>query len=140
MLALVVTVALCRLSLRLFVRSKPLSALLQPFFGDSAAVQNVLKNVQQIQATSRAFAAIVTDGSVVTWGDAEYGGDSGAVHKALKNVQQIQSFWRRSGAFVAIFDHDPSCTGVGLAEVAKSLISAGSAEERQQVTRSVQST
>ena len=43
------------------------------------AVQNQLKNVQQIQATDWAFAAILGDRSVVTWGDAGCGGDSSAV-------------------------------------------------------------
>ena len=38
-----------------------------------------------------AFAAILGDGSVVTWGDAECGGDSGAVQGQLKHVQQIQA-------------------------------------------------
>ena len=38
--------------------------------GDSSGVQDQLKDVQQIQASSRAFAAILGDGSVVTWGDA----------------------------------------------------------------------
>ena len=39
--------------------------------GDSTAVQNQLKNVQQVQATrGGAFAAILADGSVVTWADA----------------------------------------------------------------------
>ena len=38
---------------------------------DSSAVQDQLKNVQQIQASFLgAFAAILDDGSVVTWGDA----------------------------------------------------------------------
>ena len=36
--------------------------------GDSSAVQDQLKGVQQIQATGSAFAAILADGSVVTWG------------------------------------------------------------------------
>ena len=40
------------------------------FGGDSSAVQDQLKGVQQIQATNWAFAAILEDGSVVTWGDA----------------------------------------------------------------------
>ena len=39
--------------------------------GDSSAVQDQLKNVQQIQATTdvftSAFAAVRVDGSVVTW-------------------------------------------------------------------------
>ena len=38
--------------------------------GDSSAVQEQLKNVQQIQASDGAFAAILGDGSVVTWGSA----------------------------------------------------------------------
>ena len=37
------------------------------FGGDSSAARNQLKNVQQIQATKHAFAAIRGDGSVVTW-------------------------------------------------------------------------
>ena len=60
--------------------------------GDSSAVQFQLKNVTQIQASdSRAFAAILDDGSVVTWGDPDYGGDSRAVQGQLKHVQQIQA-------------------------------------------------
>ena len=39
------------------------------FGGDSSTVQTQLKNVQQIQASSGAFAAILEDGIVVTWGD-----------------------------------------------------------------------
>ena len=35
--------------------------------GDSRAAQDQLKNVKQIQATTSAFAAILDDGSVVTW-------------------------------------------------------------------------
>ena len=57
---------------------------------------NQLKNVQQIQATLRAFAAILVDGSVVTWGDVDSGGDSIAVRDQLGNVQRIQS---TEGAF-----------------------------------------
>ena len=61
------------------------------FGGDCSAVQDQLKNVQQIQASSGAFAAILDDGSVVTWGDPGSGGDSNAVQDQLKNVQQIQA-------------------------------------------------
>ena len=39
--------------------------------GNSWAVQDQLKGVQQIQATSDAFAAILGDGSVVSWGHIE---------------------------------------------------------------------
>ena len=44
--------------------------------GDSSRVQDQLKNVEHIQATSKAFAAILQDGSVTAWGDREAGGDS----------------------------------------------------------------
>ena len=53
----------------------------------------------QVQATSGAFAATVSDGSIVTWGDSRYGGDSSGVHDRLRNVQQIHS---TSRAFAAI--------------------------------------
>jgi len=43
--------------------------------GDSRAVQDQLRNVQQIHATDCAFAAMA-DGTVVTWGMPSYGGDS----------------------------------------------------------------
>ena len=38
-----------------------------------------------------AFAAILGDGSVVSWGNALYGGDSSVVQHQLKNVQGIQA-------------------------------------------------
>ena len=66
--------------------------------GDSSAVGDQLRGVQQVQATALAFAAILADGSVVTWGDAVRGGDSSAVRDQLKGVQQIQA---TCGAFAA---------------------------------------
>ncbi|OLQ11826.1 hypothetical protein AK812_SmicGene4292 [Symbiodinium microadriaticum] len=45
----------------------------------------------QVQASCLSFAAILGDGSVVTWGRAEHGGNSSAVQDQLKNVQQIQA-------------------------------------------------
>ena len=45
-----------------------------------------LNNVQQIQASQNAFAAVLDDGSVVTWGAAGYDCSAGQ----LNNVQQIQ--------------------------------------------------
>ena len=50
-----------------------------------------LKDVQQIHASEETFAAILQDGSVVTWGSGGSGGDSGVVQHQLKNVQQIQA-------------------------------------------------
>ena len=64
-------------------------------------VQHQLRNVQQIQAADKAFAAILEDGSVVTWGDSHYGGDSSAVQHQLRNVQQIQA---ADKAFAAILE------------------------------------
>ena len=55
--------------------------------------------MQHIQATDRAFAAILGDGSVVTWGDAGRGGDSSVVQDQLKDVQQVQA---SQNAFAAI--------------------------------------
>ncbi|OLQ06599.1 putative E3 ubiquitin-protein ligase HERC1 [Symbiodinium microadriaticum] len=83
--------------------------------GDSSAVQDELKTVQQIQASGNAFAALLGDGSVVTWGDADYGGDSSAVQHRLKDVQPIQA---SLGAFAAILGDgsvvtwgEPRCGG-----------------------------
>ena len=69
------------------------------FGGDSSAVQDQLRNVQQVQGTSGAFAAILADGSVVTWGHPDFGGDSSAVQDQLRNVQEVHS---TSGVFAAI--------------------------------------
>ena len=43
------------------------------FRGDSSRVQAQLWEVQHIQATRQAFAAIRSDHSVVTWGNEDYG-------------------------------------------------------------------
>ena len=45
------------------------------------------------------LAAILGDGSVVTWGNADDSGDSSAVQGQLQDVQQIQA---SGGAFAAI--------------------------------------
>ena len=58
----------------------------EDYGGDSSAVQEQLQDVQQIQASYRAFAAIRGDGSVVTWGASGHGGDSSAVQDQLRNV------------------------------------------------------
>ncbi|OLP89449.1 hypothetical protein AK812_SmicGene29092 [Symbiodinium microadriaticum] len=53
----------------------------------------------EIQSSAQAFAAILGDASVVSWGDAATGGDSSAVQVQLQNVQQIQA---TGGAFAAV--------------------------------------
>ena len=60
-----------------------------------------LKGVLQIQAADRAFAAILEDGCVVTWGDGRFGGDSSAVQDQLKGVQKVQA---TGTAFAAILE------------------------------------
>ena len=62
-------------------------------------MQDQLKSVWQIQASRCAFAAILSDGSVVRWGSARFGGDSRAVQDQLNGVQQIRA---SSGTFAAI--------------------------------------
>ena len=56
--------------------------------------------MQQIQAADEAFAAILADGSVVTWGNPDRDGDCFAVQDQLRNVRQIQAAKR---TFAAIF-------------------------------------
>ena len=102
--------------------------------GDGLAEQQQLRNVRQIQASRLAFAAVLEtvqriissvgafhdgsvaqkgskasaallgDGSVVTWGAADLGGDSSLVQDQLKNVQQIAA----SGGACAVILGDGS--------------------------------
>ena len=67
--------------------------------GDSSAVQDQLKRVQQIQAIVRsdAFAAILADGSVVTWGASTCGGDSSAVQTQIQNVHKVYGGFHKWG-------------------------------------------
>ena len=46
----------------------------------------------QIQATVPAFAAILEDGSVVTWGDADHGGDCSAVQGQLRVSSRFKPY------------------------------------------------
>ena len=71
------------------------------FGGDSSEVQDQLKGVQRIQATSGAFAAILADGLVVTWGIPGSGGDSSEVQDQLKGVQQVQATDKAFAAILA---------------------------------------
>ena len=57
--------------------------------------------MQHVQASLRAFAAILEDGSVVTWGDADCGGDSSAVRDQLRGAQQIQASLKAFAAILA---------------------------------------
>ena len=64
-------------------------------------VQEQLKDARKVQANQKAFAAILTDGSVVTWGEGKSGGDSSAVRDQLKGVQHIQASFRAFAAILA---------------------------------------
>ena len=64
-------------------------------------MQDQLKGVQQIQASKGAFAAVLTDGTVVTWGNEDQGGDSRAVQDQLQVVQHIRASSRAFAAMLA---------------------------------------
>ena len=64
---------------------------------DSSSVQDHLKNVQHISGTARAFAAILADGSVLTWGDPHYGGDSSRRMSSRSVAQSVLSKFVRAG-------------------------------------------
>ena len=73
----------------------------------TALKSNISSRVSQVQATSEAFAAILADGSVVTWGEPDSGGDSSEVQDQLKGVQQVQG---NDYAFAAILADDSVVT------------------------------
>ena len=64
---------------------------------ESPAVE--VRSVKQVQSNSHAFAAILDDGSVITWGSDTGGGDSSRVQDQLRDVVQIQG---NANAFAAI--------------------------------------
>ena len=72
----------------------------------SVTMSGTLKNVEQVHVTKEAFAAIVADGSVVTWGNEDSSGDSMRVRDQLQNPQQIHA---TRSAFAAIL---PDGSGV----------------------------
>ena len=56
------------------------------FGGNSSSVASSLSSgVTEIFSTDRAFAAIKSDGRVVTWGQSNYGGDSSSVASSLSS-------------------------------------------------------
>lgn len=68
-----------------------------------AQIAHLLKNVDQIQTTTRAFAAVLEDGKVITWGDPPYGGDITSV-EALQRSQrsQVRKIQATDAAFAAL--------------------------------------
>ena len=70
------------------------------FGGDSTKIQDRLHgSVQQVQGSNAAFAAVLADGSVVTWGHELYGALPLEREILLQNVEQLQS---TEAAFAAI--------------------------------------
>ena len=61
--------------------------------------QRKYRNIQRIYCDVLAFAAVLGNGHVVTWGRAGYGGDSAAVQEQLRDVQHISS---TLGAFAGV--------------------------------------
>ena len=57
--------------------------------GDSSSVTASFSNVQTIYNNDQAFAVLMNDGTVVTWGNASNGGDSSSVSSQLTNVVEI---------------------------------------------------
>ena len=66
----------------------------------------VNKEVKTIVSTDKAFAALLKDGSVITWGDSSAGGDSSSVSSKLimgeTNSSAVTSLSSSSGAFSAV--------------------------------------
>ncbi|CAK9083467.1 unnamed protein product [Durusdinium trenchii] len=52
-------------------------------------VQEQLVNVQSVTASKYSFAALKSDGTVVTWGEGACGGDSSAVQEELQDIKVI---------------------------------------------------
>ena len=74
-------------------------------------MKDQLQNAQQIQASYSAFAAILGDGFVVTWGGAGFGDDSSLLQDQLQNVQHIHG---SKYALLPFFAMAPSSPGVML--------------------------
>ena len=49
-------------------------------------MQDQLIDVKHIEASEGAFAALLADASMVSWGDAEFGGDSSGVARAEEGL------------------------------------------------------
>ncbi|CAK0789568.1 unnamed protein product [Prorocentrum cordatum] len=62
----------------------------------------------RLHATHWAFAALLGDGRVATWGDAGYGGDSSAVRHQLSGG--VRSIHATASAFAAVKDLDDGTT------------------------------
>jgi alpha-tubulin suppressor-like RCC1 family protein len=67
--------------------------------GETVTRKYTKNRVKEIEGMYRALAALKYDGSVVTWGEPEFGGDSSSVADQLMNVKSISANY---GAFAAV--------------------------------------
>ena len=58
-----------------------------------------MRGVDKIYSTSSALAAVVKDGTVITWGNQAHGRDSRSLQAALRGVDKVYS---THSAFVAV--------------------------------------
>ena len=73
--------------------------------GESDAIA-LLDNIQSIKTTERAFASLLFNHSVVSWGDADFGGSISA------QINNVQTLWSTGSAFAALrFDGSVACWG-----------------------------
>ena len=53
----------------------------------------VRSDARQVCGTYSAFAALKQNGTVLAWGDADWGGDTSQVEEELKGVSQAPTLW-----------------------------------------------
>jgi hypothetical protein len=83
-----------------------------------SAVQAELKQgVDTIYSTGNAFAAVMKDRSVVTWGHTRWGGDSSLVQAELK--QGVDTIHSTNYAFAAVMNDRSVVTWVAIAAKCK---------------------
>ena len=87
-----------------------------PYKGNGrTGVWDRLKNVQMIRFTQTAFAAVLADGTVETWGSRRHGGNCRTVETRLIDVQDISAtfgaFAARLGSGRVVTWGDPTCGG-----------------------------
>jgi hypothetical protein len=84
--------------------------MIDPFTGQSMPPPDLSSGVSNIYSNSRAFAALKVDGSVITWGDYQYGGSSNIVSSDLSSG--VIKIYPSSSGFTALKD-DGSATAWG---------------------------
>jgi len=64
-------------------------------------VKDKLVNIKHIYSTDKAFAALLKNGIVVTWGDEETGGDSSEVKDQMSDIG-VETIYSTKYAFAAL--------------------------------------